>query len=221
VLCPSGVGRRAGDWGERLRLRASRYALYGGLLREGDRFGGLSADAWSEQSLRTRILCLRAVGRDAGARLLRRAIPFGGVARRRPGGRRWFAVTTWKDVTLGSRMETRNGSGFERNGTCHGFRKGKPRRATSTSRRQRRDAQRTLVWSKASRTGWESHLSNVEGAKARGDAGTATREGKALEGEAPRECPTTDHRQVARRGSNPVNLGTVVGCNKPTKPAEE
>jgi hypothetical protein len=61
--------------------------------------------------------------------------------------------------------------------------------------------QRTLVWSKASRSTGGSL--NGGGARARGDAGTATREGKALEGEASAGKPTTDHQRVARRGRKP------------------
>jgi hypothetical protein len=64
-------------------------------------------------------------------------------------------------------------------------------------------AQRTHGRSKASRSA-ERQFGNGEGAAAGGDAGTASREGRALEGEASVGTPRpTGHRQVVRRGWKP------------------
>jgi len=79
---------------------------------------------------------------------------------------------------------------------------GKPRRATG--RRQPATAARRNGLSRGARPrGQQAAACNGEEATAGGDTGTATREGKALEGEASEGRPTTDHQQVARRGLKP------------------
>jgi hypothetical protein len=70
-------------------------------------------------------------------------------------------------------------------------------------------AQRTLEWSKASRSGGCATRDGEE-ATACGDVGTATREGKALKGVASARRARSGPSDGGGRAQNPVNL--MVGC---------